>query len=85
LSEESEEESWGRKASAYYSSNAAQIESDDDEALELEENEAIRLQAKALDGMDDNDFGLNDPRGENTAETKYVDLFNVTACVLTDP
>ena len=59
--------------SAYYSFNVAQIESDDDEALELEENEAMRLQAKALDGMDDNDFGLNDPRVENTTETRHVD------------
>ncbi|KAK2465217.1 hypothetical protein APHAL10511_002571 [Amanita phalloides] len=64
--EEEEEESWGRNASAYYASNAAHIDSDDEEALQLEENEAMRLQAKARDGMDENDFGLNDPYDENT-------------------
>ncbi|KAF8635802.1 hypothetical protein AX15_000009 [Amanita polypyramis BW_CC] len=63
--EEEEEESWGRN---YYSSNAAQIDSGDEEALELEENESRRLQAKARDGMDENDFGLNDPYYENAKE-----------------
>ncbi|KAM6494194.1 Sas10 C-terminal domain containing protein [Amanita muscaria] len=70
--EEEEDESWGRKASTYYSSNAAQIESDDEEALELEENEALRLQAKTRDGMEENDFGLNDSREENAMETDYI-------------
>lgn len=58
---ESEEEAWGKKRSAYYSSNAAQLESDDEEANELEEQEAKRLQAKARDPMQDDDFGLADP------------------------
>ncbi len=66
--EEEEEESWGHKASAYYSSNAAQIESDDEEALKMEEEEAMRLQIKARDGMDENDFGLNDPYDEQPME-----------------
>lgn len=66
--EEEEEESWGNKASAYYSSNAAQIESDDEEALKMEEDEAMRLQIKARDGMDENDFGLNDPYDEQPME-----------------
>jgi len=57
---ESEEETWGRNKSAYYSSNAAQLESDDEEANELEEQEAKRLQAKARDIMDEDDFGLDD-------------------------
>ncbi|KAL6308424.1 Sas10 C-terminal domain-containing protein [Sparassis latifolia] len=57
---ESEEEGWGNKKSAYYSSNAAQLESDDEEANELEEQEAKRLQAKARDGMAEGDFGLED-------------------------
>ncbi|KAG7443110.1 uncharacterized protein BT62DRAFT_351623 [Guyanagaster necrorhizus] len=61
-SEESEEEeSWGRSKSAYYSSNAAQLESDDEEGNELEEQEARRLQAKMRQDMTDDDFGLNDP------------------------
>jgi U3 small nucleolar RNA-associated protein 3 len=58
---ESDEETWGRNKSAYYSSNAAQLESDDEEANELEEQEAKRLQAKARDAMDEDDFGLGDP------------------------
>lgn len=57
---EEEEESWGRSKAAYYSSNAAQLESDDEEANELEEQEAKRLQAKAREAMTDNDFGLED-------------------------
>ncbi|OBZ68943.1 Something about silencing protein 10, partial [Grifola frondosa] len=57
---ESEEEGWGKSKSAYYSSNAAQIESDDEEANELEEQEAKRLQAKVRDDMGDDDFGLGD-------------------------
>ncbi|KAF7299044.1 hypothetical protein MIND_00852700 [Mycena indigotica] len=59
-SEDSEEEGWGRGRSAYYSSNAAQLDSDDEQANELEEQEAIRLQAKARDAMQDFDFGLDD-------------------------
>jgi U3 small nucleolar RNA-associated protein 3 len=58
---ESDEETWGRNKSAYYSSNAAQLESDDEEANELEEQEAKRLQAKARDAMGEDDFGLGDP------------------------
>jgi U3 small nucleolar RNA-associated protein 3 len=56
----SDEDTWGRSKSAYYSSNAAQLDSDDEEANELEEKEAMRLQAKARDGMEDEDFGLDD-------------------------
>ncbi|KAJ7784672.1 Sas10 C-terminal domain-containing protein [Mycena metata] len=55
-----EDEAWGRGRSAYYSSNAAQLDSDDEEGNELEEQEAKRLQAKARDAMADNDFGLDD-------------------------
>ena len=58
--EEEEEESWGAKKSAYYASNAGEIESDDEEANELEEQEAKRLQAKSRDVMADDDFGLGD-------------------------
>ncbi|KAJ7645454.1 Sas10 C-terminal domain-containing protein [Mycena polygramma] len=58
--EESEDdEAWGRGRSAYYSSNAAQLDSDD-EGNELEEQEAKRLQAKSRDAMGDDDFGLDD-------------------------
>lgn len=59
-SEEEEEETWGRSKGAYYSSNAAQLDSEDEEANELEEQEALRLQAKAREGMCDEDFGLGD-------------------------
>ncbi|KXN88204.1 hypothetical protein AN958_07663 [Leucoagaricus sp. SymC.cos] len=45
---------------AYYSSNAAQLESDDEEGQELEEQEARRLQKKALAGVSEDDYGLND-------------------------
>ncbi len=58
--ESEEEESWGRKKSTYYSSNAAELDSEDEEANELEEQEARRIQAKARDVMLDDDFGLAD-------------------------
>lgn len=57
---ESEEETWGRSKGAYYSSNAAQLDSEDEEANEFEEQEALRLQAKAREAMCDEDFGLGD-------------------------
>jgi U3 small nucleolar RNA-associated protein 3 len=58
--EESEEERWGKGRAAYYASNAADIDSDDEEANMLEEQEAIRLQTKVREGMTDDDFGLGD-------------------------
>jgi U3 small nucleolar RNA-associated protein 3 len=58
--EEEEEEGWGRGRAAYYSSNAVELESDDEEGNELEEQEAKRLQAAARKEMTDDDFGLND-------------------------
>jgi U3 small nucleolar RNA-associated protein 3 len=57
---ESEEETWGKSKSAYYSSNAPQLDSDDEEANELEEQEAKRLQAKSREDLEDADFGLKD-------------------------
>lgn len=57
---ESEEETWGKSKAAYYSSNAAQLESDDEEGHELEEQEARRLQAKSREDWGDDDFGLDD-------------------------
>ncbi|KAF7985511.1 hypothetical protein HWV62_3725 [Athelia sp. TMB] len=71
---EEEEETWGRNKSAYYSSNAAQLESDDEEANELEEQEAKRLQAKARDTMEENDFGLADPIELAAGQTENGDL-----------
>lgn len=73
--EDSEEETWGRGKAAYYSSNAAQLESDDEEGHELEEQEAIRLQRKALEGMNDDDFGLNDKHeiSHFDVTTEYVE------------
>lgn len=72
--EEEEEGRWGRGKNAYYSSNAAQIDSEDEEAQELEEQEALRIQAKARDGMHDDDFGLGEPiEGEvELDEPEYV-------------
>ena len=56
---ESEEETWGTKKSAYYSANDAHFDSEDEEANELEEKEARRLQMKAREGMCEEDFGLD--------------------------
>ncbi|KAF8964204.1 Sas10 C-terminal domain-containing protein [Flammula alnicola] len=68
--EEEEEESWGRGRAAYYSSNADQLESDDEEGNELEEQEAKRLQTKMREEMNDEDFGLNDnPESEGNADS----------------
>lgn len=58
--ENEQEESWGQKKSVYYSTNAAQIDSDDEEAQKLEEAEVLRLQAQARDTLDEADFGLLD-------------------------
>ncbi|KAG6830686.1 hypothetical protein H0H92_015162 [Tricholoma furcatifolium] len=57
---EFEEETWGKTKAAWYSSNAAQLESDDEEGNELEEQEAKRLQNKTREEMQDADFGLAD-------------------------
>jgi len=57
--DQSEEETWGTNKSAYYSANDAHFDSDDEEANELEEKEARRLQMKAREGMGDEDFGLD--------------------------
>ncbi|KAI9465039.1 Sas10 C-terminal domain-containing protein [Lactarius psammicola] len=74
--EEGEEESWGHKKSAYYSSNAAELDSEDEEANELEEQEARRLQVKARDAMADDDFGLADIAREDAEEVEeYASFF----------
>ncbi|KAJ3875736.1 Sas10 C-terminal domain-containing protein [Lentinula edodes] len=76
--DEEEEETWGSGKAAYYSSNAAQIESDDEEALQLEEQEAKRLQAKARDDMNDEDFGLEDSIEANvTGGSDHLDAASV--------
>ncbi|KAH9851545.1 Sas10 C-terminal domain-containing protein [Lenzites betulinus] len=59
-SDSEEDEGWGVKKAAYYSSNAQEIDSEDEEANELEEQEAKRLQTKARDAMVEDDFGLDD-------------------------
>ena len=57
---EEEEEGWGRNKATYYASNADELASDDDEANEMEEQEAKRLQLKARDILADDDFGFGD-------------------------
>lgn len=70
-SDESEEiESWGRKKSAYYSSNAGILalkegEEDEDEANEMEEQEALKIQSRLREGMSDADFGLDNMADSN--------------------
>lgn len=68
--ESEEEEGWGRKKSAYYSSNAAELDSEDEEANELEEQEAKRIQAKTRDAMLDDDFGLADVNQDDMEVTE---------------
>ena len=58
--DEDEEQGWGDKKSAYYSTNAEELDSEDDEANELEEQEARRLQSKSRDVMNEDDFGMGD-------------------------
>ena len=79
--ESEEEEGWGTKKSAYYASNAEQLESDDEEANELEEQEAKRLQSKARDAMADDDFGLGDVvEGAPEADGYAARCMHVCAC-----
>ena len=77
------EESWGRGKAAYYNSNADELDSDDEEGHELEEQEAKRLQAKAREGMKDEDFGLNDIIDITKDEVECVPLVHVPIRVLT--
>jgi U3 small nucleolar RNA-associated protein 3 len=60
-SDETEQfESWGRSKAAYYSTNAAAIGSDDEEAQQLEEAEVLKLQSQARAALDEDDFGVLD-------------------------
>lgn len=72
------EETWGNKKSSYYSSNAAQLDSDDDEAHDMDEQEAIRLQAKLREGLSDADFGYLDAlqHASEAEEHESVDPFS---------
>ncbi|TRM63969.1 Sas10 C-terminal domain-containing protein [Schizophyllum amplum] len=79
--DESEEETWGRGKKAYYASNADEIDSEDEEAHEMEEQEARRLQGKALEVMTDADFGLEDDDavgGENDSEDVALTVAEVS-------
>ena len=83
--EEEEEEGWGRGRAAYYSSNADQLESDDEEGNELEEQEAKRLQAAMRKEMTDDDFGLDDnPEIIQKADMEYGDCSLYSHIVITD-
>jgi U3 small nucleolar RNA-associated protein 3 len=74
--ESEEEETWGTKKSAYYSANDAHFDSEDEEANELEEKEARRLQMKAREGMCDEDFGLDNLQalvGDGRVESDVIE------------
>lgn len=83
---ESEEEGWGKK-SEYYASNAGQIDSDDEEANELEEQEAKRLQTKAREILAEDDFGFGDAADAVTVEVDecvpvtYTDVVYLLTCL----
>ncbi|CAA7261365.1 unnamed protein product [Cyclocybe aegerita] len=79
--ESEEEESWGKGRGSYYSSNADQLESDDEEGNELEEKEATRLQAKMREEMEDEDFGLNDSV-EIEGNPDSDDIFDPTPSII---
>lgn len=81
--EEEEEETWGTGKAAYYNDNADEIESDDEEALELELQEAKRLQAKAREDMTDEDFGLKDIIEVQKDDIECVSL-NMSHCAPAD-
>lgn len=82
--EDEEEESWGHKKSAYYSSNAAQIESDDEEAQEMEEQEARRLQAKLRAPMREEDFGYSEAL-QRAVDVKPVEYVHLTSLFMSLP
>lgn len=81
---DSEEEGWGQNKAAYYSSNAAQLDSEDEEANEMEEQEAKRLQSKSRDVLADVDFGLDDIPEAEPEEQAYAFIFmSITLDLLT--
>ena len=66
----------------YYSSNAADLDSEDEEA---NEQEAKRLQLKARDAMADDDFGLADIAQEGAEEVEeFVSLFALCHIIHSD-
>lgn len=81
---EEEEETWGRGKRAYYSSNAAEIGSDDEEAQEMEEQEARRLQTKAREGLVDGDFGLEEAFEGDAQSEEPGQMLDVAAPTVKD-
>ncbi|KAI6030544.1 Sas10 C-terminal domain-containing protein [Pisolithus orientalis] len=79
---EEEEETWGHGKRAYYSSNAAEIGSDDEEAQEMEEQEARRLQTKAREGLADEDFGLGEAIEGDVQPEETGDALDVGAPII---
>lgn len=62
-----EEETWGRKTSAYYASNNEELsrkkgEDDEDELNEMEEEEARKIQSRLKNLLLEEDYGLDDVR-----------------------
>ncbi|KAI6147507.1 Sas10 C-terminal domain-containing protein [Pisolithus tinctorius] len=84
VEEEEEEETWGHGKRAYYSSNAAEIGSDDEEAQEMEEQEARRLQTKAREGLADEDFGLGEVIEGDVQPEETGDGLDVGAPIIED-
>ncbi len=82
-SDSEEDEGWGTQKAVYYSSNAQEIDSEDEETNELEEAEARRLQGKARDAMADDDFGLGDVV-EGLPDADGCVPFLCAACVAVD-
>lgn len=73
----SEDEHWGQSKATYYSSNANQLESDDEEGNELELQEARRIQGKLIDDFADNDFGfgtIEDQTEQDAMEPASLEL-----------
>ncbi|KAG8921241.1 hypothetical protein FRC02_000366 [Tulasnella sp. 418] len=75
-SEDEQDLHWGSKRSTYYSSNAAELDSDDEEGNELEEKEVKRLQIKTREALHEDDYGLVDLVVEDETENNEKDVWD---------
>jgi hypothetical protein len=60
LESNSENEGWGKRKAAYYSTNSTDLQSEDEESNELFLQETVRLQSKSRRSLSIEDFGLQD-------------------------